>query len=251
MDYEEKYNKLVEAVRVLQETNHSDEGIQNWVNDNVPELAESEDEKIRKSLLLYLHGLGEFEYPDKKTYNDWLSWLEKQKKEENKNCDEECKNAYNAGYLDGLSSYQKGYLDGLSSYQNELDYAYKCADEVQYRRGYEDGVASVLKTTTARKFKVGDKIRSKNGCYHDEVVEVREDGAYKLRDLGELYLPEKEWELDNWRPSGKQMAAFEVMLNSEKKHNWFCDDVRLLMQSLYDDLKLVNYPQTKDLWACH
>ena len=43
-----------------------------------PELAESEDEKIRKSLIHYLHGLGEFEYPDKKTYNNWLVWLEKQ-----------------------------------------------------------------------------------------------------------------------------------------------------------------------------
>lgn len=45
MDYKEKYNKLVEAVKVLQETNPSDEGIQNWVNDNVPELADSKDEK--------------------------------------------------------------------------------------------------------------------------------------------------------------------------------------------------------------
>ena len=43
-----------------------------------PEFAESEDEKIRKSLISYLHGLGEFDYPDKKTYHDWLEWLEKQ-----------------------------------------------------------------------------------------------------------------------------------------------------------------------------
>ena len=43
-----------------------------------PELAESEDEKIRKSLISYLHGLGEFEYPNEKTYNNWLAWLEKQ-----------------------------------------------------------------------------------------------------------------------------------------------------------------------------
>ena len=51
MDYEKKYNKLVEAIKVLQETNPSDEGIQNWVNDNVPELSESEGEKIRKEIL--------------------------------------------------------------------------------------------------------------------------------------------------------------------------------------------------------
>ena len=43
-----------------------------------PEFKESEDEKIRQSLISYLHGLGEFEYPDKETYNNWLTWLEKQ-----------------------------------------------------------------------------------------------------------------------------------------------------------------------------
>ena len=42
IDYEKKYKNLVEAVKVLQETNPSDEGIQNWVKDNVPELTESE-----------------------------------------------------------------------------------------------------------------------------------------------------------------------------------------------------------------
>lgn len=50
MDYKEKYDKLVNAIKVLQETNPSDEGIQNWVNDNVPELRESEDERIIKAI---------------------------------------------------------------------------------------------------------------------------------------------------------------------------------------------------------
>jgi hypothetical protein len=40
---------------------------------------ETEDERIRKSLIYYLHGLGEFDYPDKETYNNWLAYLEKQK----------------------------------------------------------------------------------------------------------------------------------------------------------------------------
>ena len=69
MDYKEKYNKLVEAVKVLQETNQSDEGIQNWVNDNVPELRESEDEKTRKEIVGYLK---------KNLRLEWATWLEKQ-----------------------------------------------------------------------------------------------------------------------------------------------------------------------------
>lgn len=228
MDYEKAYKEAFERASNLHKDAIDLEDKHTLKVSEIifPELMEDEDEKIRKKIVNAIHDYAN--RLEEKIPSEWLAWLEKQKKEENKNRDEDCKNAYNSGYL-----------DGLSSYQNELDYAYKCADEVQYRRGYEDGVASVLIPATSRKFKAGDKIRSKNGCYHDEVVEVREDGAYKLRDLGELYLPEKEWELDNWRPSGKQMAAFEVMLNSDKNHNWFCDDVRLLMQSLYDDLKLM------------
>ena len=71
MDYKEKYNKLVEAVKVLQEENPSDESIQNWVNDNVPELRESEDEKTRKEIVGYLK---------KNLRYEWATWLEKQGK---------------------------------------------------------------------------------------------------------------------------------------------------------------------------
>ena len=78
MDYKEKYNKLVEAVKVLQETNPSDEGIQNWVNDNVPELAESRDEKVRKWIYNYFRScLPTWIHPDI-TCGEILDWLEKQ-----------------------------------------------------------------------------------------------------------------------------------------------------------------------------
>ena len=43
MDYKEKYNKLVEAIKALQNANASNEAVQNWVYDNVPELREGED----------------------------------------------------------------------------------------------------------------------------------------------------------------------------------------------------------------
>jgi hypothetical protein len=73
MDYKDKYNKLVNAIKVLQETNPSDEGIQNWVNDNVPELRKSEDEKVRENIihLVNAHGQGRFR-------ESMLAWLEKQ-----------------------------------------------------------------------------------------------------------------------------------------------------------------------------
>ena len=79
MDYEKKYNKLVEAIKVLQETNPSDEGIQNWVNDNVPELKESEDEKIRRELISCVNNDGwKFTKLTKEEKESWIAWLEKQ-----------------------------------------------------------------------------------------------------------------------------------------------------------------------------
>ena len=78
MEYKEKYNKLVNAIKVLQEANPSNEAIQNWVNDNVPELWDSQDERIRKSLID-----GFKRYDDGALFNGYLvkeilSWLERQ-----------------------------------------------------------------------------------------------------------------------------------------------------------------------------
>ena len=74
MSYKEKYNKLVEAIKVLQETNPSDEGLQNWVNDNVPELKESEAERIREELIGFLRNIPNSNY----TCEEMALWLEKQ-----------------------------------------------------------------------------------------------------------------------------------------------------------------------------
>ena len=98
MDYKEKYNKLVEAVKVLQKTNPSDEGIQNWINDNVPELRESEDEQIIKALAEGIRAIERCGWSDFGgiPIEDVLDWLEKQgqvkessiPQHENKTCEE-------------------------------------------------------------------------------------------------------------------------------------------------------------------
>ncbi len=85
--YEKKYKDLVEAVKQLQKANPSDEGIQNWVNDNIPELRESEDEKIRETLIGYFKNYKTQEEIGIKTFfgiptDDIIAWLEKQKSEE-------------------------------------------------------------------------------------------------------------------------------------------------------------------------
>lgn len=76
-NYEQKYKKALEAVKFLQEVNPSDEGIQNWVKDNFPELKESEDEKIRKELMDFIY-VTCFPVKDLKKKERFLDWLEKQ-----------------------------------------------------------------------------------------------------------------------------------------------------------------------------
>lgn len=81
MDYEQKYKDLVKAVKELQEANPSDKGIQNWVNKNIPELAESEDERIRKWIVRTLKSLNNSSIQIDGAYEMMLSaiaWLEKQ-----------------------------------------------------------------------------------------------------------------------------------------------------------------------------
>ena len=78
-NYKEKYESLIGAIKVLRDTNPSDPGIQNWVNDYVPELAESEDEKIRKAIIEGLRAMkSNFHTISSIKIDDAISWLEKQ-----------------------------------------------------------------------------------------------------------------------------------------------------------------------------
>lgn len=71
--------EILEAVRVLQEANPHDEGIQNWVRYYFPELKESEGDRIRKWLIDTIKQVPndsiEWETIDKSSV---LAWLENQ-----------------------------------------------------------------------------------------------------------------------------------------------------------------------------
>ena len=80
MDNEEKYKKLIRAIKILREIKPRDESLEKWIKDYVPDLAETDDERIRKSLiyLVHLYG-GEFGKIDANTsVEEILAWLEKQ-----------------------------------------------------------------------------------------------------------------------------------------------------------------------------
>ena len=71
--------EILEAVRVLQEANPHDEGIQNWVRNYFPELKESEDKQSKKWILEYLYdGLRKSDEQFKGQFKVAIAWLEKQ-----------------------------------------------------------------------------------------------------------------------------------------------------------------------------
>ena len=76
MDNEEKYKKLIRAIKILREIKPRDESLEKWIKDYVPDLAETDDERIRKELIdIVAKSPITFAFEDK---NKVLSWLEKQ-----------------------------------------------------------------------------------------------------------------------------------------------------------------------------
>ena len=112
MDYEKRYNKLIDAIKDMMEANPHDEGLQNWVLDNVPELTESEDEKIRKEIKRAIDVALDYSYFDKETANNCLAWLEKQ-------CESKVSEPnwchHKVDLSDCSEEYRKAYYDGWNN----------------------------------------------------------------------------------------------------------------------------------------
>ena len=110
MDYEKKYKELIEKIESISHSALTVE--QHQIIDTIlGELKESEDERIRKELITWLKNSEGQTMPIDR-YNAALDWLEKQ---------------------------------DPKKHEEELEKAYKTADKVQYRRGYEDATKEMEK----------------------------------------------------------------------------------------------------------
>ena len=187
-NYEQKYNKLVNAIKVLQETNPSDEGIQSWVNDNVPELAEPEDEKVRKWLYNYFRSLfSTWIHPDI-TCGEILDWLEKQVEQKQKQYD----------------------IDILEKHITK-DSVSELAHTVIVRNGWEIVDAKEQKPADKiePKFKVGDNIcrKTPSSCDKDMQVARIEKDYYICNHIGKFssevipFSKESSYELIEQKPT--------------------------------------------------
>ena len=210
MNYEQEYNKLVNAIKVLQEENPSDEGIQNWVSDNVPELRKSEDEKIREDIihLVNAHGQGRFR-------ESMLAWLEKQG------------TSYTKRDIDDA------YIKGMSDAKRELEKQgeKKCIDDLTQQEAMDIAVAKCFeqggqKPTWSEEDEVRlqaciDTLQAKSIMGKVDTIQTN-----WLRSLKQRY---------TWKPSKEQMDAMQMAV-SYFDYSWISKEQKLL-ESLYKDLK--------------
>lgn len=78
MNYEEKYKQALENFKKIKSANSDNKKLVNFIECEYPELRESEDERIRYSLMSFLNSLSETEVPSQEEFKKWWMWLEKQ-----------------------------------------------------------------------------------------------------------------------------------------------------------------------------
>ena len=144
MDYERRCEELVEAIKLLQETNPSDDGIQNWANDVLYGTKEANDGRIRKALIRFFEA---FPYERLElsgvSAKEAIAWIKKQG--EHKSCNsielnfkvgdwiifaENHYSIYQVEKIDNYRYYLRHYLGGTLSvhFDNELIRRWTIAD---------------------------------------------------------------------------------------------------------------------------
>ncbi len=224
MDYEKKYKDLVEAVKTLTEANPSDEGIQNWVKDNVPELQKSEDERIRKCICLCLEECVHNDIIRDYEKDKCLAWLKKQgeakessiPQHEGTQKDTSCKEND-----DSLTSEDERmrkaiyiYLDWL---EGRKDYAPKGKYSIRDMLAWLEKQGEQKHTDkTESKFKAGDIIRRKAPSSYDKDMQVAriEKDYYICNHIGKFssevvpFSKESCYELVEQKPSDNVKPKF-------------------------------------------
>ena len=196
-NYEKKYKDLVKAVKELQEANPSDEGIQNWVNENVPELAESEGEQIRKEIIRVFKG--EISFTSEKENEKYIAWLEKQKpdgwSEEDENMCLDLIQYFVDGY--GLEHNLAYTVDWLKFLKDRVGCEVNCTTTKQWSEDDERIRKSLIASLSRISADTRTDSTSPNYSYPKEID--------WLKSLKERY---------TWKPSEEQIGALEHFVRS-------------------------------------
>lgn len=169
MDYKLLYEQALERAKKLKETCDSTAVI-GWCEYIFPQLKVSEDEKIRKALISGVkQDMSSFQTIYGIDLKKVLSWLEKR----------------------GEKKYT----------EEELQKAYKTADEVQYRRGYEDAKRE-LEMQGEKKSDICDGCNNVKGCitctngdqwaHYSEVDDSKQELTHSVTKKSEQWSEEDE-----------------------------------------------------------
>jgi len=83
----QRYDEIREKTKAIKECSTNTEVIR-YIDELLPELAESDDERIRKEIITHFKA-EQIRIKDSKRYNSWITWLEKQGEESNNVYDKE------------------------------------------------------------------------------------------------------------------------------------------------------------------
>ena len=209
MNYEEKYKEALERARVWRDESGMPKNKKGILDDIFPELAESEDEKIRKDIIhLVIKSQEQGGYAlHKDEAKEMLAWLEKQKQDEpvdynNANIQQEDW-AENTGYTDEeiiraiegtsvLDMIDDKHAEWSEEEEEMLSLIFTCIDDY-YRRG---------------------------------LITKKQETA--IKDWLKSLKPQ-----NRWKPSDRQMQALEYHLHSTYNNSWQWEETK----KLYNDLK--------------
>ena len=169
-DYKKKYKYAMEAMREWISPCHTQEQLDNLKRTIFPELAESEDERIRKELIEHVKDQqssfisapdcrDKYEEEENNKYNSWIAWLEKQGKH----------SIYNVPSREvilaiwDLGNEWKELTNGSISteYGTQLDYIQKHWHESEYYLKEKQGKQKPADKVEP-KFNIGDTIAKKH-----------------------------------------------------------------------------------------
>ena len=252
MNYEQKYKNALKWARLVKD-GRIDFDI-TAVEKVFPELAESEDEKIRKQIISFLK---EFEHDHYRSldFSSWLAWLKKQESVEE--IVERCKTSwYNEGKI-------QGQIEGLS-------------DDEKYQQGWHDAIERQGEQNPANKielkFHVGDWIVNNGHSYLIAAIEddryLFEIGGYTHEQLNWEYIKNADkkyhlWTIEDAKPGDVLCYKDEISLFAHDIKNcteqgtnfggfvYHCcyDGKRLILDSLYsltEQDKIDIHPATKE-----
>lgn len=190
----------------------------------IPELVESEDERVRRELIEFIQwsedrGMTRHDFHQAKRPSEWIAYLEKQK-----DSDMEFHEGYTLGFSDGVKSVEQ--KEPHYTKRNALfDKCVENCDPAVMKK-VSDEVDEILKTEQKPEpiFKVGDKIKLKSEPKYPyrEIVDIK-NGAYYFDEAVYLLFDNQ----DKWE---KEQKPVEVDESTKRLNdNW--------MKQYFDDYK--------------